>query len=64
MNPEDPVPILDANSISIFVAGGRGQWIGMITGPGNEVTKKIELPTKWDEIVNKYKDIVPKHIRY
>jgi hypothetical protein len=64
MNPEDSVPVLDANSISIFVAGGRGQWIGMITGPGNEITRKIELPKKWDEIVDKYKDIVPKYIRY
>jgi hypothetical protein len=64
MNPEDPVPILDPDSISIFVAGGKGQWIGMITRPGSEVTKKIELPKKWNELVNKYKYVEAKHVRY
>ena len=28
------------------------------------VTKKIDLPSNWDELVNKYKNVVPHYVRY
>jgi hypothetical protein len=31
---------------------------------GGPVTQKIDLPMNWNELVTKYKDIVPTYARY
>ncbi len=31
---------------------------------GGPVTKKIDLPVSWSELVNKYREIVPTYARY
>jgi hypothetical protein len=65
MNPEDSVSILgNPDMIWIFVGGGAGQWIGVIAGPKGMITKKVVLPSNWDKLVGKYKNVVPKYIRY
>ncbi len=65
MNPEDSVSILgNPDMIWIFVGGGAGQWIGVITGPKGLITKKLDLPANWHKLVRKYKEVVPKYVRY
>jgi hypothetical protein len=65
MNPEDSISIINnPDSIWMFVGGGSGMWIGAITGPMGRITKKVELPSNWDKLVQKYKDIVPTYARY
>lgn len=31
---------------------------------GGPITKKVELPVNWNKLVSRYKDLVPKYIRY
>jgi hypothetical protein len=64
------VPIIkDPNLIRILVAGGPGG-TGISLASGGEgwvinwVTKKVELPANWDELVRKYRDIVPSYLPY
>ncbi len=70
VNPYDSVRIIgDPELIRIIVSGGPGGTGIGITGGGegwvrNWVTKKIELPENWDNLVKRYKDIVPTYIRY
>jgi hypothetical protein len=65
LNPEDTMPIITApDSIRIFVAGGYHNAMGLITGGGWRVTKKIELPANWNKLVQKYKDVVPTYAIY
>jgi hypothetical protein len=65
INPEDPVSILrNPDWIRVFVAGGPGNFIGLIMGGISWVTKKAELPRNWAELVKKWKDIVPKYVKY
>lgn len=68
--PYESVAILSSPEwLRICVAGGPGNWIGMLMG-GHSVgvtgwaTKKVELPSRWNELVQKYRDPVPTHIRY
>jgi hypothetical protein len=66
LNPSDPVRIFNnADCIGIIVAGGPGDVLGMFTEGGvaiiRWVTKKVELPANWDNLVKKYKNIVPKY---
>lgn len=67
-NPQDMLPLFQVSSrepdpIQIYVVGGFGSWMGMISG-GSIATEKIELPAGWDKLVAKYKDMVPRYIRY
>ncbi len=67
-NPSASVPIVRVNEltpdpIQIFVAGGMGSWIGLITG-NNTITEKAELPANWARLVEKYKTVVPTYVRY
>jgi hypothetical protein len=69
MNPEDPVLALHGpDSIRILVAGGSGGlMVDVATGgsiTGNWVTKKVQLPANWNKLVEKYKALVPTHVRY
>ena len=58
------------SSLMILVAGGPGSFIALLrsAGPGffenALVTKKIELPTNWDKLVAKYKNVKPNYERY
>jgi hypothetical protein len=57
-----------AEDLMIVVAGGPGAWIGLLRSAGgwenSFVTKKIELPKNWKELVVKYKDVVPVYAGY
>jgi hypothetical protein len=63
-----PRPELDPDSLLIVVAGGPGAWTGLLRSVGgiknDFVTKRIRLPLNWDELVEKYKDVVPTYARY
>ena len=50
--------------VRIFVTGGPGADMGMLMGAGRWVMKKPELPANWDNLVKKYKDVVPTYARY
>jgi hypothetical protein len=64
----DHIPILsDPGSMRIIVAGGAGMFMGLLyggTGDKGPVTKRISLPSGWDNLVKKYKDMVPAYVRY
>jgi hypothetical protein len=61
---------MDTENLMILVAGGPGSFIGLLksVGPGffNNalVTKKIELPKNWDNLVVKYRNLIPIYERY
>ncbi|MFC2020733.1 hypothetical protein ACFLU1_02955 [Chloroflexota bacterium] len=69
-NPNESMSILrDPRWIRVFVSGGLGDKTAMLMGsqgggPTAWVTKKIELPANWDKLVEKYKGLVPTHLRY
>ena len=52
----------------VVVAGGPGTWMGSYRSAGgfenSFVTKKIELPRNWKNLVAKYKDLVPVYEKY
>jgi hypothetical protein len=52
----------------MVVAGGTGNWMGSLGSAGgfenSLVTKKIELPRDWKNLVAKYKDLVPTYVKY
>jgi hypothetical protein len=57
-DPRDPEPV------KVYVYGGFGSWMGFAQGGPPPITKKIELPKNWDQLVKKYKNIVPNYFRY
>jgi hypothetical protein len=63
-----PPAEFDPDSLLIVVAGGPGAWTGLLRSVGgiknDFVTKKIRLPRNWDELVEKYKNVVPTYARY
>ena len=69
MRDSDSVAIApNPNSISIVVAGGPGAFIGLHM-PGafateRKTTRKLTLPSGWDKLVAKYKDVAPVYARY
>ena len=54
--------------IRIVVAGGPGAFIGLVCGSalgGSQwVTKKVDLPSNWDSLVAKYRNVVPVYEKY
>ncbi len=54
----------DQDPARVFVFGGFGSWMGFIQGGPPPITKKIELPKNWSELVKKYKNVVPTYVRY
>jgi hypothetical protein len=50
--------------VQVVVLGGFGSWMGFLHGGPSPVTKKIELPENWSQLVKKYKNIVPDYLRY
>ena len=68
-DPNEQVPLFNVrpgqpDPIQIFVAGGWGSWTGLISGGQRITTEKIELPSNWDKLVTKYKNVVPTYARY
>ncbi len=63
-----PPAAIDTDSLMIIVAGGPGAWTGLLKSVGginNEfVTKKITLPRNWDDLVKKYRNVVPNYAQY
>ena len=57
-SPRQPDPI------RIYVVGGVGSWIGLLSGGGDIVTEKAELPANWGKLVKKYENVVPTYVRY
>ena len=51
-------------TIQIFVAGGQGSWTGLFSGGATLTTVKIELPTGWNKLVAKYRNVVPTYMKY
>ena len=66
LNPDYPVPLYASpDLIRVLVAGGAGALLTkLITGGTGWVTKKIQLPGNWGELVAKYRGIVPTYVRY
>ena len=66
VNPHDNILLVpDPNRLRLVVTGGPGNFMAIVRGSANEfITRKIELPANWDELVMKYKDMVPAHARY
>jgi hypothetical protein len=66
LNAMDPVPVLGSpNSVRTIVAGGAGGlMVGLATGTIGWLTKKVELPSNWDKLVAKYKNLVPHYVMY
>jgi hypothetical protein len=69
--PPDPnasVAILDAyrsrDPVRIYVFGGEGTWIGLLSGGAYATTEKADLPANWDKLVQKCKNLVPNYLRY
>ncbi len=54
----------DQDPVQVFVFGGFGSWMGFIQGGPPPVTKKVELPKNWAQLVKKYKKVVPNYARY
>jgi hypothetical protein len=52
----------------LIVAGGPGVWMGLhqsAGGFGNRfITREIQLPRNWGQLVAKYKNLVPVYVRY
>jgi hypothetical protein len=57
-DPQRPDPV------QIVVFGGFGSWLGFLHGGPPLITKKVELPKNWAQLVKKYKNLVPTYARY
>jgi len=57
-DPNTPMKITIKDQINVFVAGGPTM-MAAFAGGHNVVTKKAQLPADWDQLVQKYKNIVP-----
>jgi hypothetical protein len=57
-NPRSPDPV------QVFVLGGFGSWMGFLQGGPDPMITKVELPKNWAQLVKKYKNVVPKYVRY
>ncbi len=55
---------LNPDPVQIFVFGGFGSWMGLLQGGPNPITRKVELPRNWAQLVKKYKNIVPNYVKY
>ncbi len=75
--PKELVPFADSDSmpliagddqVIVVVSGKFSSYVALAMGaflPWQEfVTKKVELPANWPQLVKKYKDVVPTYARY
>jgi len=60
--------IIGDNKVIVVVSGKFSSYvalaIGTFTPRRTFITRKVELPAKWRQLVEKYKDIVPTYARY
>lgn len=69
-SPDESIAIFrDPEWLRVFVTGGPGSFISMLmggltVGPTGWVTQKVDLPPHWAQLVEKYKNLVPRHIKY
>ena len=63
-----PPRAYNTGELMVIVAGGPGAWMAALRSVGgiqnSFVTKKIELPRNWEELVKKYRNIVPIYTEY
>ena len=63
-----PPRAFNTEELMILVAGGPGAWMATLRSVGgiqnSFVSKKIELPRNWEELVKKYGNIVPVYAEY
>jgi hypothetical protein len=53
------------NAISIVVAGGPGAFIGLhMPSSAQKAIRKVSLPSGWEKLVAKYKDVIPVYAMY
>ncbi len=75
--PKELMPFADSDSmpliagddqVIVVVSGNFSSYVALAMGfflPRHSfLTKKVELPANWGQLVKKYKDIVPTYIRY
>ncbi|MFC2051921.1 hypothetical protein ACFLT4_04255 [Chloroflexota bacterium] len=68
-NDTDSMPlIIGDNQVRIVVSGKFSSYVGLAMGifwPGFKfITKKVDLPANWGQLVEKYKHIAPTYARY
>jgi len=66
---QDSTPLIAGNEqVIIIVSGKFSSYVGLAMGgmmpEVTFVTKKVELPANWKQLVQEYKNIVPTYIRY
>jgi hypothetical protein len=54
----------DPEPVQIYCFGGYGSWMGFLQGGPQPVIVKVDLPSRWEKLVAKYKNIVPSYVRY
>jgi hypothetical protein len=69
VNDAAMVPLIrDPRFIRVIVGGGPGAFVAHLIGggatPGKKEIQKIELPKNWDNLVVKYKNLVPVYVKY
>jgi hypothetical protein len=67
MGPQDSISLFSSpDLIRVLVAGGVGNQMAIITGAPfhKTITKKVEFPASWDQLIRKYKDVVPFFIKH
>ena len=65
LNAEDPVALLRSpEALRIVVVGGPGVFMGLAYGASPWVTKGVCLPSRWEDLVRKYRNLVPNHVTY
>jgi hypothetical protein len=64
----DSVPVLRPELMRIVVAGGSGVFLGQLMGswavPSEKTIKKIEFPKDWNNLIRKYRNVVPTYVKY
>jgi len=59
---------LQNEDFMLIVAGGPGVWHELLSSAGgfnnSFVSREIKLPENWNNLVAKYKNMVPNHVRY
>jgi len=68
-NDTDSVPLIAGEDQVIVVVSGKfSSYVALAMGTQGTartfLTQKVELPAKWEQLVKKYKDIVPIYARY
>jgi hypothetical protein len=61
---KDVTSISGPETVRVVCAGGPGAWIGLILGVGRWVSRPVTLPVCWDQLVKRYADYAPNHLRY